>query len=231
MSRNSPRIQSYSGGCLSHRRVSLPRPKGSTRSWKRRPWPGWWRVCASFWCDSAIEPSKPRHPGRHLPYSARVAGAIERHLEISLNRKNQFSSGTWGAIHVSQVPYQRVGGPVRSLLRFRVLNAFRLYRGAHKAKGIRHKAKVGSGCSTPCGITEVGISCLLPFTFCLSGCPRRHGRRRRAEADPQCAREGHWRGTPLLAQALLAMRLVLLESAIQNPKSRIQNRVPALRRS
>ena len=32
------------------------------------------------------------------------------------------------------------------------------------------KAKVGSGCSTPCGFTEVGIFCLLPSTFYLSGC-------------------------------------------------------------
>src|SRR5271157_5430654 len=36
---------------------------------------------------------------------------------------------------------------------------------------------------------------------------------------------------PLPAQALPAMRLVLLQSAIQNPKSRIQNHVSALRRS
>ncbi len=75
--------------------------------------------------------------------------------------------------------YQSAGGPVRSLLPFRVLNAFRLHRGGHKAKvgsgcstlfgftevGIRHKAKVGSGRSMPCGFTEVGISCLLPFAF------------------------------------------------------------------
>src|SRR5271157_3268722 len=53
--------------------------------------------------------------------------------------------------------YQSAGGPVRSLLPFRVLNAFRLHRGGQKAKGIRQKAKVGSGCSTPCSITEVGI--------------------------------------------------------------------------
>jgi hypothetical protein len=36
--------------------------------------------------------------------------------------------------------------------------------------GGRQKAKVGSGCSTPFGFMEVGIFCLLPFTFCLSGC-------------------------------------------------------------
>jgi hypothetical protein len=44
-----------------------------------------------------------------------------------------------------------------------VLNALRLHRG-----GI--KAKVGSGCSTPCGFTEVGIFYLLPSNFYLSGC-------------------------------------------------------------
>src|SRR5271157_5831427 len=151
--------------------------------------------------------------------------------------------GHWGPFTLPR--YQSAGGPVRSLLPFRVLNAFRLHRGGHKAKGISgkwvlnalrlhrggHKAKVGSGRSTPCGFTEVGISCLLPFTFCLSGCPRRHGRRTRAEADPQCAHDGYRRGTTLPAQALPAMRLVLLQSAIQNPKSRIQNRVSALRRS
>jgi len=32
----------------------------------------------------------------------------------------------------------------------------RHHRGGHKAKGKRQKAKVGSVCSTPCGITEVG---------------------------------------------------------------------------
>src|SRR5208283_365431 len=35
--------------------------------------------------------------------------------------------------------YQSAGGPVRSLLPFRVLNAFRLHRGGQKAKGISGK--------------------------------------------------------------------------------------------
>ncbi len=70
----------------------------------------------------------------------------------------------------------------------------------------------------------------MPFTFCLSGCPRRHGRRTRAEADPQCAHDGYRRGTTLPAPALRAMRFVFLQSAIQNPESRIQNHVSALRR-
>ncbi len=82
-----------------------------------------------------------------------------------------------------------------------MLNALRLHRGGH----------------------------LLPFTFCLSWCPRRHGRRTRAEADPQCAHDGYRRGTTRPALALPAMRLVFLQSAIQNPKSRIQTRAAGSR--
>src|SRR5208283_1110733 len=56
------------------------------------------------------------------------------------------------------------------------------------------------------------------------GCPRRHGRRTRAEADPQCAHDGYRRGTTRPALALPAMRLVLLQSKIQNRESKIMCR-------
>src|SRR5271157_2536395 len=79
-----------------------------------------------------------------------------------------------------------------------------------------------SGCSTPVGITEVGIMGSGIMTLGPSTFPRYQRVR-----GPLRYR----RGTPLPAQALPAMRLVLLQSAIQNPKSRIQNHVSALRRS
>src|SRR5271157_4549548 len=99
--------------------------------------------------------------------------------------------------------YQRAGGPVRSLLPFRVLKALRHHRGGHKAKGIRQKQEVGAQRLSAShegakgksgkwvliafGFTAVGIFCLLPFAF----------------------------------QGVASVR---------NPKSTIQNRVSALRR-
>src|SRR5208337_894293 len=56
--------------------------------------------------------------------------------------------------------YQSAGGPVRSLLPFRVLNAFRLHRGGHKAKG-----KSGKWVLNAFRLHRGGH--LLPFTFCL----------------------------------------------------------------
>jgi len=64
----------------------------------------------------------------------------------------------------------------------------------------------------------------------IGGHPRCPGTREWVAASVP-PHEGYRRGTPLPAQALPAMRVVLLQSAIQNPKSRIQNRVSALRRS
>jgi len=64
-----------------------------------------------------------------------------------------------GKRHKAKGKRQKVKGKSRKW----VLNALRLHTGGQKAK-------VGSVCSSPFGFTAVGIFCLLPFAFCLSGC-------------------------------------------------------------
>ena len=110
-----------------------------------------------------------------------------------------------------------------------VLNACRHHRGGSKARGKRQKAKVGNGCSTPVGISEVGICTfyLLPFTFpflpfrVLNAC-RHHRGGQKAKG-----KSGKW--------VLIAFRLhrggifCLLPFAFQGvasvrkPKSKIEN--------
>src|SRR5271157_5869511 len=71
----------------------------------------------------------------------------------------------------------------------------------------RQKAKVGSGCS--------------------------EGKRQKWEVDAQCLSASQWWVSLYLLPFTFCLLpfLVLFQSAIQNPKSRIQNRVSALRRS
>ena len=61
--------------------------------------------------------------------------------------------------------YQRVGGPIRSLLPFRVLIAFRLHRGGQKAKGKRQKWEVGAQRLAASQRWASFTFYLLPFAF------------------------------------------------------------------
>src|SRR5271157_6069129 len=74
-------------------------------------------------------------------------------------------------------------------------------------EGKRQKPKVGRGCS--------------------------EGKRQKWEVDAQCLSASQWLVSLYLLPFTFCLLpfLVLFQSAIQNPKSRIQNRVSALRRS
>ena len=197
----------------------------------------WYHKAQQYGTSGAIHASEVPERGwpRPLPFAFQGAqrfSASQRWAKgiLPWHRRSSYEPDA-PARGVPQSPRWRVGLVCARMRNFLagvisgkwVLNAFRLHRGGHKAKGITGKWAINA-----LRLHRGGH--LLPFTFCLSGCPRQHWRRSRAEADPQCAHDGYRRGTTLPAPALPAMRFVFLQSAIQNPESRIQNHVSALRR-